>query len=220
VFAVQFGVAIFRLPITPDPLVKLADVEPVTTPPVCVIVPLPLAVIVSAVPETLLPNTTPPLVPVESNANVPVAVIVPDVVNAPTPPAVSVKLMLLPVDTPFPVTAWLSTNVTFPVVFAVQFGVVILPTLIAPLPLVNAIDVVPVATPPVWVIVPLPLAVIVSAVPETFPPNTTPPFVPVESNAKVPAAVIVPDVVNAPAPLDESVKLILLPVDIPLPVVA
>ncbi len=104
-FAVQFGVTIFNEPIAPEPLVNAADVEPVTVPPVCVIVPLPLAVIVSTVPDTLAPNTTPPLVPVDSNANVPLAVIVPDVVNAPAPPALSVNEIFAPVDTPFPVTA-------------------------------------------------------------------------------------------------------------------
>ncbi len=104
-FAVQFGVAIFNEPIAPDPLVNAADVVPVTVPLVCVIVPVPEAVIVSTVPDTFPPNTTPPFVPVESNANVPVAVIVPDVVNAPAPPALSVNEIFAPVDAPFPVVA-------------------------------------------------------------------------------------------------------------------
>ena len=81
--------------------------------------PVPLAVIVSTVPETLPPRTMPPLVPVASNANVPPAVIVPEVVKAPAPPAESVKLMLLPVDIPLPVVAVLSTKITLPVVLAV-----------------------------------------------------------------------------------------------------
>ena len=55
---------------------------------------------------------------------------------------------------------------------------------------------------------PEPLAVIVSAVPETLPPRTMPPLVPVDRRAKVPVAVIVPEVVNAVAPAAESVKLI------------
>ena len=162
----------------------------------------------------------PPFAPVDRRANVPAAVIVPDVVNAPAPPAESVKLILLPVDTPLPVVAWLSTKVTLPVVFAVQLGVAIFNDPISPEPLVNAADVVPVTMPPVCVIVPEPVAVIVSAVPDTLPPSTMPPFAPVDRRANVPAAVIVPDVVNAPAPPAESVKLILLPVDTPLPVVA
>ena len=47
-----------------------------------------------------------------------------------------------------------------------------------------------------------------------------PPLVPVARRAKVPVAVIVPEVVKAVALAAESVKLILEPVDIPLPVVA
>src|SRR4029077_1966399 len=107
------------------------------------IVPEPVAVIVSTVPETLPPNTKPPLVPVDRRAKVPAAVIEPEVVNAPAPPAESVKLMLLPVDIPLPVVAVLSANVTLPVVFAVQLGVAIFRAPmdpIAPLPLVNAAD--------------------------------------------------------------------------------
>ena len=220
VLAVQLGVAIFNEPIAPEPLVNAADVEPVTVPVVCVILPEPEAVIVSAVPETLPPNTMPPFVPVASNANVPAAVIEPDVVKAPAPLALSVKLMLFPVEAPLPVVATLSTNVTLPVVLAVQFGVAIFNEPIAPEPLVNAADVEPVTVPLVWVIVPEPEAVIVSTVPDALPPRTMPPLVPLASKAKVPAAVIVPEVVNAPAPLALSVKLILLPVEAPLPVVA
>ena len=66
----------------------------------------------SAVPETLPPNTIPPLVPVASKAKVPVAVIVPEVVNAVALAAESVKLILEPVDTPLPVVAVVSTKVT------------------------------------------------------------------------------------------------------------
>src|SRR5260370_33410 len=106
----------FRDPITPEPLVKAAEVEPVTVPPVCVIVPEPEAVIVSAVPETLPPRTTPPFVPVESRANVPLAVIEPEVVRAPAPPAESVRLTLPPVEAPVPVKACELTTVTLPVV--------------------------------------------------------------------------------------------------------
>ena len=113
------------------------------------IVPEPLAVIVSAVPETLPPNTIPPLRPVASSANVPVAVIVPEVVNAVALAAESVKLILEPVDTPLPVVAVVSTKVTAPVVLAVQLGVAMFSEPIAPLPLVNAADVEPLTVPPV-----------------------------------------------------------------------
>ena len=105
VFTVKLGVVVAILPIFPEPDANDIELEPVTLPPVCVIVPEPLAVIVSTVPDALPPNTIPPLVPVESRASVPAAVIVPDVVNAPAPPAESVKLILLPVDIPFPVVA-------------------------------------------------------------------------------------------------------------------
>src|ERR1700719_682451 len=136
-------------------------------------VPAPEAVNVSAVPETLPPRTVPPLVPVDRRANVPAAVIVPEVVNAPAPPAESVKLILLPVDIPLPVVAVVSAKVTLPVVLAVQLGVAILREPIAPEPLVKAAEVEPV-TVPAPVIVPEPVAVIVSTVPETLPPRTTP----------------------------------------------
>ena len=59
-----------------------------------------------------------------------------------------------------------------------------------------------------------------STVPETLPPRTMPPLLPVARRARVPVAVIVPEVVNAVALAAESVKLMLVPVDIPLPVVA
>src|ERR1700719_2720752 len=114
-----------------------------------------------------------PLLPVDRRAKVPVAVIVPEVLNAPAPPAESVKLILEPVDTPLPVVAVLSTRVTLPVVLAVQLGVAILREPIAPEPLVKAAEVEPV-TVPAPVIVPEPVAVIVSTVPETLPPRTTP----------------------------------------------
>ena len=87
------------------------------------ILPVPEAVIVSTVPEALPPRTMPPFVPVANRAKVPAAVIVPEVVKAPAPLALSVKLMLLPVDTPLPVVAVLSTKVTLPEVLAVQLGV-------------------------------------------------------------------------------------------------
>src|ERR1700721_1533933 len=99
--------------------------------------PEPEAVTVSTVPDALPPRTMPPLVPVESKANVPEAVIDPEVVNAPAPPAESVKLILLPVDIPLPVVAVLSIKVTLPVVLAVQLGVAIFRDPILPLPLIR-----------------------------------------------------------------------------------
>src|ERR1700721_504297 len=113
--------------------------------------PEPEAVTVSTVPDALPPRTMPPLVPVESKANVPEAVMVPEVVNAPAPPAESVKLILLPVDIPLPVVAVLSTSVTLPVVLAVQLGVAIAKEPIAPEPLVKVADVEPVTVPAVCV---------------------------------------------------------------------
>ena len=89
----------------------------------------------------------PPLVPVASRAKVPVAVIVPEVVNAVALAAESVKLILEPVDIPLPVVAVVSTKVTLPVVLAVQLGVAIFNEPIAPLPLVKAAEVVPVTVP-------------------------------------------------------------------------
>src|SRR5580704_9103615 len=107
-------------------------------------VPVPLAVIVSAVPETFPPRTMPPLVPVDRRAKVPAAVIVPEVVSAPAPPAESAKLILFPVDTPLPVVTVVSAKVTLPVVLAVQLGVAMFNEPIAPLPLVKAAEVEPV----------------------------------------------------------------------------
>ena len=103
--------------------------------------PVPVAVIVSTVPETLPPRTTPPRAPVDRRAKVPAAVIVPEVVKAPAPPAESVKLMLLPVEAPLPVVAVVSTKVTLPVVLAVQLGVAMLREPMAPEPLVKVADV-------------------------------------------------------------------------------
>ena len=62
--------------------------------------PDPLAVIVSTVPETLAPNTMPPLVPVDRRDKAPVAVIGLETVITPAPPAVSVRLNIAPVEAP------------------------------------------------------------------------------------------------------------------------
>jgi hypothetical protein len=76
-------------------------------------------------------------------------------------------------------------------VFAVTFGVVNVREPIAPEPVANATDVVPV-TVPVPVIVPVPVAVIVSAVPDILAFIAMPPLVAVFiTNPSVPVAVIV-----------------------------
>src|SRR5579872_138933 len=128
--------------------------------------PEPLAVIVSVVPEALAPNTMPPFVPVDDKAKVPEAVMELEVVNAPIPPAESVRDTLLPVDTPLPVSACESVTVTLPDVLKVILGVATAIGPITPDPEVNATEVEPVSVPAVWVMLPEPLAVIVSAVPE------------------------------------------------------
>src|SRR5579872_1190348 len=111
--------------------------------------PEPLAVIVSAVPEALPPRTIPPFVPVERRAKVPLAVIELEVVRAPAPPAESVRLILLPVETPLPVRACESVTVTLPVVLNVMLGVTTAIDPIAPDPLVKATEVEPVSVPAV-----------------------------------------------------------------------
>ena len=159
-----------------------------------------------------------PLVPA-CNARVPEAVIVLPIVMFPVTPALSVKLKLAPVDTPFPVIACVSVKVTAPVVLAVTFGVVSVNDPIAPEPLVNATDVEPL-TVAVPVIVPVVDAVIVSAVPDTLPLITMPPVAVVANNPKVPVAVIELLTVIAPAPAAVSVKLNIAPVDAALMVTA
>ena len=97
-FAVQFGVTIFNEPIAPEPLVNAADVVPVTTPPVCVIVPAPLAETVVVVPEDTFADKTmlPPFVNV-CNVTAPVApVIAPEAVNALALLELLVILIVLP----------------------------------------------------------------------------------------------------------------------------
>ena len=87
--------------------------EPVTVPPVCVIVPEPLARNSVYVPVALPPRNA--AISSSSNkAKVPLAVIVPEVVKAPAPLAESVKLILSPVDIPLPVVALVSAKVTLP----------------------------------------------------------------------------------------------------------
>jgi hypothetical protein len=86
-----------------------------------------------------------------------------------------------------------------PVVLVVRFGVVNVRDPIAPEPVLNATDVVPV-TVPVPVIAPEVDAVIVSAVPDTFALIAMPPVAVVAYNPNVPVAVIVLPIVTAPAP--------------------
>ena len=144
----------------------------------------------STVPETLPPNTMPPLVPVDRRAKVPVAVIVPEVVNAVALAAESVRLTLPPVEVPVPVKACELTRVTLPVVLNVMLGVTILERLIEPvLPLLpRANEVVPVTVPePVMVLEPV--AFTATVVPETEPAIATlPPTV----TDRGPLLVIVP----------------------------
>ena len=141
-----------------------------------------MAVRVSAVPDTDAPNAIGALVPVSINANVPLAVIVFVVVIPPF--ALSVKLKFAPVDTPLPVIACESVNVTLPVVLAVTFGVTKAIVPIAPDPLISNTDVEPVTVPADCVIAPEPVAVIVSTVPDTDAPNAIGALVPVLINPK------------------------------------
>jgi len=152
-------------------------------------------------------------------ASVPEAVIVLPIVILPVAPALSVSEKFAPVDTPLPVIACVSTNVTLPVVLAVTFGVVSVNDPIVPEPVVSATDVVPV-TVPVPVIVPVVDAVIVSAVPETLALITIPAVAVVASKLKLLLAVIPLLTVIAPTPAAVSVKLNIAPVDAPETVTA
>ena len=98
-------------------------------------------------PLTLAPTVTDAFMPVSTNPNVPLAVIV--LFNEIPPLLLSVTLTLLPVDTPLPVIADESPIVTAPVVLKVRFGVAVLPIVIPPLPLVASSAVVPVTVPDV-----------------------------------------------------------------------
>lgn len=108
-----------------------------------------------------------------------------------------------------------------PVVLAVTFGVTIFNGPIAPEPLVRVIDVVPVIVA-VPVIVPVVDAVNVSTVPDTFPPafRRIPPVAVLAIRDSVPLAVIELFRVIAVPEAALSVKLKLLPLEIPLPVKA
>src|SRR5438034_943469 len=100
-----------------------------------------------------------------------------------------------------------------------MLGVVKVSGPIAPDPPAKTTAVMPIMLP-VPEMVPVPVAVIVSVVPETLALITTPPLVPEAASDKVPVALTELDKVSAPAPLAESIKLKLAPVDAPLPVIA
>ncbi len=105
VLSVNSGVDVFMLPILPEPDDIDSEVVPVTRPPVCVMEPVPVAVIASTAPETLPPRTMPELTPVLIKERLPVAVILLEVVIAAAALAESVKLILAPVEMPLPVVA-------------------------------------------------------------------------------------------------------------------
>ena len=93
-------------------------------------------------------------------------------------------------------------------------GVARFPSVILPVPLVRAIDVVPVNVPADCVIVPEPLAVSVTAVPVAEAPSVTLPLFAFVTNDKAPPAVIAPEVVRV-ALFDTDTA---LPVDVPAPI--
>ena len=104
VTALTLGVVKERGPITPEPVLKNTEVVPVIT-PAPVIVPVVNPDMVSTVPETLAPITTPPVAALAAKVRVPVAVIVLVKVTAVPEAAESVRLKLAPVETPLPVNA-------------------------------------------------------------------------------------------------------------------
>ena len=93
-------------------------------------------------------------------------------------------------------------------------GVARFPSVILPVPLVRATDVVPVNVPADCVIVPEPLAVSVTAVPVAEAPSVTLPLFAFVTNDKAPPAVIAPEVVRAALLETETA----LPVDVPAPI--
>ena len=121
VFAVTFGVVSVSAPIAPDALVNVTELLPAIM-PAPVIEPDPVAIRVSAVPETAAPTTMPLLLPELKSVSVPVATtgLVTFIAVAAT--AESVKLKLAPDDEPLLTIACVSTTVTLPVVLAVRFG--------------------------------------------------------------------------------------------------
>jgi hypothetical protein len=214
VLAVMLGVVMLSGPMAPEPESKEIEVEPVMIPEP-LIVPAPVAVMVSTVPETLAPMVIGASVPVFTKLKVPLAVI--ELLREMPPEAESVRLKLPPVDAPLPVMAWESVRVTSPDVLAVMFGVEMLSGPMAPVLERKAIDVVPVTLPEPE-IEPAPVAVMVSTVPETLAPTVIGASVPVFTKLRVPLAVI--ELLREMPPEAESVRLKLPPVDTPLPVMA
>ena len=102
-----------------------------------------------------------------------------------------------------------------PDVLAVRFGVETVSGPMAPEVLVRSMEVEPV-TVPVPVMEPEPEAVMVSAVPDVLASRTMPLLVPEPTRVRVPEAVMELVMVKAPAPLAESVRLKLAPVDAPV----
>ena len=102
VFAPRAGVAKVKGPMAAEPLAKAMEVVPVNT-PVAVMVPAPVAVIVSTVPETFALMATGLLAPVSINDRAPEAVMV--LVMVMPPAAKAVKLKAAPVEAPLPVIA-------------------------------------------------------------------------------------------------------------------
>ena len=102
VLAPRAGVAKVKGPMAAEPLAKAMEVVPVTK-PLSVMVPVPVAVIVSTVPETLALMAMGPLSPVSINERAPIAVMV--LVMVMPPAAESVKLKAAPVEAPLPVIA-------------------------------------------------------------------------------------------------------------------
>jgi hypothetical protein len=100
VLAVMFWVANVSEPIAPEPVPTFTDVVPDIVPEP-VIVPTPVAVIVSMVPDTLALMAMLLLPPLANSVSAPLAVIELVKVIAVVPTAVSVRLKLFPVDGPF-----------------------------------------------------------------------------------------------------------------------
>ncbi len=175
VLAVMLGVVKVNDPIAPDPDDSPTEVVPVIV-PAPVMVPDPVAVMVSAVPEMFAPITTPELVPLATSPSVPVAVIVLVSDIAADAAAVSVRLKLTPVDAPLAVIAVVSVSVTLPVELTVRLDALRLFVLVKLIPPVPAVRLaVPAASAPLAVMPPAELeAFIVNEEAELAAKETTP----------------------------------------------
>lgn len=202
------------------PLPSVTELEPLTVPDP-LMAPAPVGVSVIAVPAkvTPVPTVIGLFVPVLTKASVVVAVIL--LVVAIPPLAESVRLMVEPVEVPFPVNARESVKVTAPVVeLNVTLGVAswaVMAPPVVPLPSVTEVD--PLIVP-VPLMGPEPVGVNVTVVPANVAPAPTEIglFVPVLINANVEVAVIL--LLVAIPPFAESVRLIVEPVEAPFPVIA